>query len=93
MTHKIPFSFEQSLPLPIPHFFGFPEYTEQKIYDVIIPDNLLFEVGDEVIMVHDPESVYSKKLIIEKIVNRRPAKGDWTKQKAHKNPAFVRFVA
>jgi hypothetical protein len=93
MTHKIPFSFIQGEPLPVPHFFGYPEYTPKKTYDIIIPESLSMSEGDIVVMCHHPESIYHKELTVKYIVERRKAKGDWSKQLIHKAPHFVRFIS
>lgn len=93
MTHRIPFHFPQGAPLPIPHFFGFPNLNPPKTYDIIIPKDFLFSEGDTVIMCHDPGSAYSKNLSVGKIVERRPARGDWSKQSVHTSNHYVRFIS
>lgn len=90
MKHAINFG-TTSGPLHIPHFLGYPDYTPPKTYDIIIPKELQLKEGDAITM--DTETKYKKDIIISKIVKRRPAKGDWSEQKVHKTPDFVRFIA
>lgn len=73
-------------PLPIPHFLGWPDYTGKTIYDIIVPENIQLAEGDII------EGLGSHR-VVKTIVERRPAKGDWSKQAVHKNPHFVRLKA
>lgn len=74
-------------PLPIPHLFQWPDYTQKGEYHAIIP-------ADFVIQKHD---IFHNGLVGEKkissILERRPAKGDWSKHSVHKNPDFIKFLA
>lgn len=77
--------------LPIPHCFQFPKDSPAKTYGVIVPEDLELSEGDGVYLTSKP--IGSPDLLIKQIVERRPAKGDWSKQKVHKNPHYVRFIA
>lgn len=72
--------------LPIPHFLGWPDYTPKGTYDVIVPEDLSLAEGDTIVGMGSQRT-------ITKVVERRPAKGDWSQQKVHKSPHFVRFLA
>lgn len=85
MTHKITFA-PLNGPLPIPHFLGWPDYTPKGTYDVIIPEKMELKEGDTIVGI-------GNKRIITNIIERRPAKGDWSKQKVHTQPHYVKFTA
>lgn len=86
MTHKIPVAKLNGL-LPIPHLLQWPDYSEPNTYSAIIPETMEMSNQD----------YFSKgagaDLKISKILVRRPAKGDWSKQDIHKSPHYVRFIA
>ena len=92
MQKEIPINFQQGLPLPIPHCFGFPEYTPNKTFDVIVPEDYSLDAGDSVVFMGQ-STMHRKNVVVSKIVTRRPAKGDWSKQAIHSNPHFVRFIS
>ena len=74
-------------PLPIPHLLQWPDYSEPNTFSAIIPEDLLINNGDFFYVWG-----YGPALKVS-IIERRPAKGDWSKQKVHKNPHYVRFIA
>jgi hypothetical protein len=78
-------------PLPIPHCFQFPEYSPAFHYDVIVPSDLELSEGDGIYFTSMP--IGGPEVTVKKIIERRPAKGDWSQQAVHKNPHFVRFIA
>lgn len=85
MTHKIPFA-PCNGPLPIPHLLQWPDYSEKSIYSAIIPEDMKIVDGDTFFEGHGVDLKIS-------ILERRPAKGDWSKQEKHKNPHYIKFIA
>ena len=85
MEHKIQ---EAPLngPLPIPHLLQWPDYSEPNTYSAIIPKDMPITDGDGFL------KGYGAPLKIQ-VLERRPAKGDWSKQKHHKTPDYIRFIA
>lgn len=73
-------------PLPIPHFLGWPDYTDKNTYDIIVPEDFKLSEGDTIVGI-------GSERVVKTIVERRPAKGDWSKQKIHKSPHFIRLGA
>lgn len=86
MQHTIPI-LSMHGPLPIPHLFQWPEYCRKRQYMAIIPNDMAIQEGDTFF------KGSGIALGITKIVERRPAKGDWSKQPIHKKPDFIRFLA
>lgn len=93
MTHSIPTHFDQGAPLPIPHCFGFPDYTDDDTYDLIVPEDFSLSVGDNVEFTRHGYSVYRDEHVVKSIIERRPANGDWSNQESHKAPHFIRFTS
>jgi hypothetical protein len=85
MEHKIPFA-PLNGPLPIPHLLQWPDYSEPMTYSAIIPEDMSVENGDTFF------KGYGASLKIS-VLERRPAKGDWSKQAKHKNPHYIKFIA
>lgn len=83
MTHNIPIP-PMNGPLPIPHLLQWPDYQGPNQYFAIIPKEMTVADGDLLQI--------GQGLKIS-ILERRPAKGDWSKQNVHKNPDFIRFTA
>lgn len=92
MIHSIPYILDNGA-LPIPCFFGFPEYTPDDYFDLIIPADLSISVGDTVYMTDMVRGKNDYSLVVSKIVERREAKGDWSSQSVHKNPHYIRFIS
>jgi hypothetical protein len=93
MIHTIPTHFDQSAPLPIPHCFGFPDYTDDNVYDLIVPEDFSLNEGDKVGLTRQGQSAYRDEQVVKRIVERRPAMGDWSNQEVHKSPHFIRFTS
>jgi hypothetical protein len=85
MTHQIKPAPMNGI-LPIPHLLQWPNYSGPNTFSAIIPEDMVIENGDLF------SKGYGAELKME-ILDRRPAKGDWSKQKIHKNPHYVRFTA
>jgi len=85
MTHEIPIA-PLNGPLPIPHLLQWPDYSEPNTYSAIIPENMIISDGDTFF------KGWGAGLKIS-VLERRPAKGDWSKQKVHKSPHYVKFIA
>ena len=85
MIHKFPV-LNQNEPLEIPHLLQWPDYSKPNNYSAIIPSDMIINDGDEFF------KGYGVPLKIA-ILERRPAKGDWSKQQVHKNPHYIRFTA
>lgn len=86
MTHKIPVA-KLNEPLQIPHLLQWPHYSEPNTYSAIIPEAMEMSSQDFF------SKGYGVDLKISNILERRPAKGDWSKQDIHKSPHYVRFIA
>lgn len=84
MTHKIPVLGPNDL-LSIPHLLQWPDYEKPNTYSAIIPQDMVIADGDFFF------KGYGHDLKIS-ILERRPAKGDWSKQKVHKSPHYIRFT-
>lgn len=73
-------------PLPIPHLLQWPDYSEPNIYSAIIPKDMEFNEGDLF------TKGYGLDLKVVSILERRTAKGDWSRQKNHVNPDYIKFL-
>jgi len=85
MTHKIPIA-PLNGPLPIPHLLQWPDYSEPGTYSAIIPETMEINEGDIFF------KGYGQNLKMT-ILERRPAKGDWSNHHAHRSPHYIRFRA
>lgn len=85
MTHKIPIA-PLNGALPIPHLLQWPDYSKPNHFSAIIPEDMILKDGDDFF------KGYGLLLKIS-ILERRSAKGDWSKQPVHKHPHFISFVA
>ena len=85
MTHKF-YIAPLNGPLPIPHLLQWPAYCEPNTYSAIIPEDMKVTDGDVFFKGYGAD-------LKMKILERRPAKGDWSKQAIHKTPHYIRFKA
>lgn len=85
MTHDIPYFIPLDQPLPIPHFFGLPDNTNDGFYHLIVPNNMILLEGHRIKIDGRDDG-----RLIKEIVERRPAKGDWSKNIC-KTPDFIRL--
>lgn len=86
MRHTISIP-ELNGPLLIPYLFQWPGYSEEDTYMAIVPRDMDIIRGDTFF------KGVGNDLKIYKILDRRPAKGDWSKQPMHTRPDYIKFLA
>jgi hypothetical protein len=75
--------------LPLPHFLKMPKWNNTDYYTAIIESNRSIESGDEIGWMQNDE--FKKTGTVKSIIERRKAKGDWSKNTYDKAPDFINF--